>query len=211
VVSAACLVAAFLVAPATVSPAPAELIDRVLAVVNRQVITLSDAQAAIRLGLEITGGSADPLGTALTRLIDRQVLLDEVNRYTSQEPDAQSVNESLEAVRARFESPAAFVSALEASGMSEARLRGRLRDDLRIESYLQQRFEATPASQSEVEQYYRDNPGEFTVGGALRPFPEMEQIARARASRERRHTLIADWVERLRRRADLKVLYLERR
>ena len=42
--------------------APCEVIDRVLAIVSGSVITLSEARAAIALGLVEAGGAADPIG-----------------------------------------------------------------------------------------------------------------------------------------------------
>ena len=72
----ACL---FVSTAATISGA--ELIDRVLATVGARVITLSDARAVSRLGLIDAAGSADATAEIVQRLIDRTLVLEEVERY----------------------------------------------------------------------------------------------------------------------------------
>jgi hypothetical protein len=123
-----------------VAAASAETLDRVLAVVAGQLITLSDVTAARELGLQPAGGAADPVRAVLTRLIDRELVLAEVDRYAPPEPDAASVDQELARVRARFPSQAAFDAALSRSGIDENHVRETLRQDLRVAAYMTQRF-----------------------------------------------------------------------
>jgi hypothetical protein len=123
--------------------AHAETIDRVLAVVARQLITLSDVTAAIDLGLQSPGAAADPVRAVLDKLIDRELVLAEVDRYAPAEPTAEAVDRAVEVVRQRFPSAAAFEAALERSGLEEKHLRETLRQDLRMRAYLDQRFSAS--------------------------------------------------------------------
>ena len=120
----------------------AETIDRVLAVVAGQLITLTDVRAAIDLRLQTTDGAGDPVRAVLTKLIDRELILAEVDRYAPPEPTAEAVNREVERVRARFESQAALDAALARSGIDEQHLRETLRQDLRMRAYLDQRFTA---------------------------------------------------------------------
>jgi len=120
----------------------AEVIDRVLAVVAGQVITLTDVTAArdLRLVAPATGG--DPIRDVLTKLIERELVLAEVERYAPPEPTADAVDTEVRRVRARFESDEALSAALVRSGIDEKHLRETLRQDLRIRAYLDQRFAA---------------------------------------------------------------------
>jgi len=118
----------------------AETIDRVLAVVGGQLITLTDVTAATDLGLQTIEGAADPVRAVLSKLIDRELALAEVDRYAPPEPTAAMVDREVERVRQRFTSPAAFDAALARSGIDEAHLRETLRQDLRTRAYLDQRF-----------------------------------------------------------------------
>ena len=128
-----------LVVPAAAS---AETIDRVLAVVVGQIITLSDVTAARDLGLETPGGAADSVGALLSKLIDRELVLTEVERYAPPEPAADAIDREVENVRSRFASPQAFEAVLARSGLDGQRLRETLRQNLRIRAYETQRFAA---------------------------------------------------------------------
>jgi hypothetical protein len=132
------LMLAMLAAP----PVRAETIDRLLAVVAGQLITLTDVTAAIDLGLQSADAAADPVRAVLSKLIDRELVLAEVDRYAPPEPTAGAVDLAVERVRQRFASPAAFEAALARSGIDEQHLRETLRQDLRMRAYLDQRFSA---------------------------------------------------------------------
>jgi hypothetical protein len=121
----------------------AETIERVLAVVAGQLITLSDVTAARDLGLESADGAADPVRVILARLIDRELMLAEVDRYGPPEPSAEAVDREVERVRTRFPTPDAFNAALVRSGIDEKHLRETLRQNLRMAAYLDQRFTST--------------------------------------------------------------------
>jgi hypothetical protein len=118
----------------------AETIDRLLAVVAGQLITLSDVTAATDLGLQTADGAADPVRAVLTKLIDRELVIAEVERYAPPEPAADAVDAEVQKVRQRFAAPAAFEAALARSGIDEKHLRETLRQDLRTRAYLDQRF-----------------------------------------------------------------------
>ena len=203
VIALSCLLATLASASAR-----AEVIDRVLAVAAGEVITLSDVMAARDLGLESSGSSPDPIGAVLSKLIDRELVLAEVDRYAPPEPTAAAVDHELEVVRARFPSLDAYASALAASGIDELHLRRILRENLRIQAYESQRFTVLPPSDEELAQYYRTHPQDFTRDGKVAPLEAVRpQVAQVLVS-ERRTTMIEDWVSGLRRRADVLDLYL---
>lgn len=184
----------------------AELIDRILAVVNGSIITLSDVHAAEQFGLVSGAGNR---AAAIERLIDRRLMLMEVDRYAPAEPKAEQIDAGIAAIQARFASPAAFQATLAASGLTMEQLRRHKRDDLRLETYLQQRFAlAVQPSDDEVLAYYRANQSAFTRGGVLRSYEEARADARAALMAQRRRAAEAEWIAGLRRRADISVLPL---
>jgi hypothetical protein len=187
-----------------------EVIDRILAVVNRELITLSDVAAAIRLGLvSAPQQGSDPTRAALDALIDRQLELGEANRYQPPEPAESQIQARMEAVRSRFNTPAAFAQALANAGVSEDQLMLRLREDLRIESYLNQRFGVPrPASDQELIDYYRAHTADFSTASGVRPFAEVREEIRARLSALQRASLVADWLTSLKRRTEIADLYV---
>ena len=122
------------------SAASAETIDRVLAVVGGQLITLSDVTAARDLGLQSADNVPDPVRAILSKLIDRELILAEVDRYAPPEPTAEAVEREVGRIRARFPSVDALAAALARSGVDEKHLLEMARQDLRIRAYLDQRF-----------------------------------------------------------------------
>ena len=176
-----------------------ELLDRVLARVDGTAVTLTDARAAAALGIVEVPAGADPLAAAVAGLVDRQLVLNEVERFPPPEPTTDDVAATAAAMRAG----AGDIETLMAeTGFDDARIRQAARDTVRIALYLDQRFGTNlPVSEEAVEAYYLAHPGEFTRDGALVPFAQVEDAARAGASAERRQGLIDDWVAGLRTRA----------
>jgi hypothetical protein len=119
-----------------------ELLDRTLALVGGQPITLSDARAAIALGLIAADQSPDPVPAVTSRLVDRELILREVQRYAPPEPSEGAVEARLAEVRAAAGGAAGVTRMLDRYGLTEERLRAWIRDDLRSQAYLQQRFAA---------------------------------------------------------------------
>lgn len=187
----------------------AEVIDRILAVVNGQIITLSDARAALRLGLVPSDVSKDPIDAAMQRLIDRRLMLGEVDRYAPPEPAEPEIDAAVATIRARYSGAPGFDEVLKQTVMSREELRRHVRDSLRIDAYLQQRFTSlVEPSDAEAMVYYREHAAEFTAGGQLRPFDEVREDARRRLIEQRRAAFVREWVDGLRRRASLVILYL---
>ena len=206
--AAALLVIALAAQPA----AGAEIIDRTLAVVGGEIVLLSDANAAVKFGLIDVPAIGDEAGlrAALNALVDRQLQLFEVNRYLPPEPAASAIDARLDAIRARL-GEAGFRAALAETGMAEAQVRSRVRDNLRIESYRAQRFGAAlQPTDDDLLRYYRANEATFTKNGVLQPFDDVRAAVRDQLVRERSGALIAEWLDTLRRRTEIQILLAPR-
>ena len=114
-----------------------ELVDRTLAIVAGRTVTLSDARTALALGL-VEGAAVD--ADVVQRLVDRELMLREVDRYDPPEPTVERIDERLAAARAVAGGEDGLARVLRDGGFAERRLRAWIRDDLRVEAYLQQRF-----------------------------------------------------------------------
>jgi hypothetical protein len=180
-----------------------EIIDRVFAVAGGSLIMQSDVIAARDLGLVSPGAAADPNREILSRLIDRALVLAEVDRYVPPEPSAAAVETALEEVRVRFKTPEGLEAALARAGMTEAHLRETLRQNLRIRSYYEQRFTVVLPGDDELGRYYRDHADAFTRNGSLAAFADVRQEALQMYIAERRRALADEWIAGLKRRADV--------
>ena len=159
--------------PSYLAPAAPRLdtIDRIMAVVAGQPITLSDVNAALAFQLVAPPpAGADKLAATLDRLIERTLILTDVDRYQPAEPAPDAIADQLAAIRTRM--GAGFDRELKATGLTEEALRREIRDNMRIQIYLNERFSGAESAQ--------------------------------------RSQLVADWIAGLRRRADVRVLYLGR-
>ena len=174
-----------------------------LAVAGGYLIMQSDVMAARDLGLVSPGDVADPDREVLSRLIDRALVLGEVDRYAPPEPGADAVDRAVQAVGARFATPQAMALAMARVGMDEAHLRETLRQDLRIRAYYEQRFTVAAPGDEELGRYYRDHADSFTRNGALAPFPDVRQEIIQTLVAGRRRALADEWIAGLRRRADI--------
>lgn len=165
----------------------AEIIDRVLAILPGQIVTLSDVEAALDLGLVEVPAGADRIAGGLSALIDRMLMLNEVRRVAPAEPSPASIDARVARIRQRSGTPAELARVLATRGLDEKVVRLFAADDLRLASYLDERFSAAAQPTDE----------EIRQAG---------ESARQRLADERRRALIDAWTAELRRRADVTVL-----
>ena len=93
----------------------------------------------------------------------------------------------------------------EATGLTEARLRAWVRDDLRTQTYLLQRFaSASTPTDAEIAAAYTQQKAVFDKAGLT--FEQASPMIRDRLIASRRRELITDWVSDLRRRTDVIIL-----
>ena len=181
-----------------------QLLDRIVARVNDQFVTLTDLSAAVALGVVNVPAELDEL-EAIGPLVDRYLILAEVERFVPPEPGADAVAAEAAVLVARVGSGLAALMA--STGIDDVGIRGIARDNLRIRAYLDQRFgTAEQLTESEVARYYQIHPDEFTRDGTLMPFTQAEPLARQRAGSERRDSIVAQWTGDLRRRGDVAVM-----
>ncbi len=182
------------------------VLDRILAIVNGEVVTLSDVRAARQLKL-IAGADALTDDRLLDALIERRLTTAEVGRYTSAEPPAADVAARRRSWDASLPRGVTAAAALATVGMRDAALTAWFRDELRLAAYLDQRF--TAAAQPTRQQalaYFQKNAADFAVGGVTPEFASIEPEVRRRVAAERRATRIKDWVDSLKQRAEIRRL-----
>jgi hypothetical protein len=116
-------------------------IDRILAVVNGDPITLSDVRAARALKL-VPADATDV--TVVDTLVERRLVMTEMRRFQAPDPTPEmlAVRRAEWAQRMAGTRPEALA---EATGVGAEFVDRWLTDDLRREAYLQQRFAALDA------------------------------------------------------------------
>ncbi|MGE3842482.1 MAG: hypothetical protein AB7I50_12925 [Vicinamibacterales bacterium] len=169
-------------------------IDALLATVGTHVIMLSDVRMAQALGL-VEGAD---LRAILARLVDRSLMLAEVERFQPPQPASTRVAAAFETLRARIGAEA-FAAALRTNGFDEPYIHSFVMDTLRLEAYLSQRFGALADPSEE----------EVDAAMAARPTGESDDVLRARVRDQLRaarfSALVSQWVAELRTRNDVSI------
>ena len=119
-----------------------QLLDRILAFVDGEVIMRSDVRAFIELDLVNSPVGSDTEPEVLTYLIERRLMLNEANRFGVAQPDAALVDRRYEAIQRRFGSTAELERVLARNGFSPGDLRQLAVDEIRREAYVADRFSA---------------------------------------------------------------------
>jgi parvulin-like peptidyl-prolyl isomerase/superfamily II DNA or RNA helicase len=132
-----------------VDPVWAETVNRMMAIVEEDVITEADVAAQMHTLLadareepadEATAGAMRQ--AILRRLIEQRLLLQEAKR-SGIIVESEEVLDRLEDIRGQFDSEDAFRNGLEESGMSEEQLKGQIREALIVQRWVDERVRST--------------------------------------------------------------------
>jgi len=185
-----------------------ETVDGILAVVNQDVITLTDFRIVMTFGLYRRDNQADSVGSpheVLDRLIDQKLILAMTNPdFTVHENELETKYQSLV--------EAGGLDALQRDltlfDLSREGLNAYIRDAILCERVLEQRFQmAVLVGLREIEAYYNQTyvPQRRAEGTVPQPMveilPQLEAAVRAEGSR----SLIQEWARNLRKEANVQV------
>ena len=206
-------------APAA-SPAQAVVLDRVVAVVNNQVILASDVDDEVRLAVLDPGGAGVVLTPqrALEQLISRALIQQQIRQEDAQaaEPARAEVDARLKEIRRdvpacihfNCASEQGWAAFLGAHGLTPKRVEVYLRYRVQILRFIEQRFrQGIRITPEEIDSYYRETLlPQYEPGEATPPLdtvaPRIEEILLER----RVNVLFDDWLRNLRMQGDVEVL-----
>ena len=183
---------------AAIAPAQGVVADRLVAVVSGQPIMASDLRAVLALDL-VDGAAALDDAALIDRLAVRELMRAEVERFSTVTDLDRSVPVASDAASRAARVGEAGLASL---GLSPGRLAVWLEDDVRIQQYMRQRFEAAAQpSDDEALTWFQIHERDYLRDGRPRPFADVRDEVRARLVAERRQSLVDDWIAGLRRRA----------
>jgi len=132
-----------------------EVIDRVAAHVESDIILLSDVRTLGRYQLFIEGKSESD-AQILDRLIDQWIVRNEANAARFPQPSDEEVQRSLARLKRSFSSPGEFEDRRRQSGLSSGELLAMVKSQLYLSNYLDTRFRPSiQAEEKDVEEFYR--------------------------------------------------------
>jgi hypothetical protein len=129
---------------------PGKLVDRAIAVVDKEVITHSELLREARVALVMREGAnvgaahlpTELLADFLRYLVDQVIIANQARRLGGIAISEAEVDGAVETFAQRFSSPAAYSAFLRRFDIPREALRDILRRDLRNERYIEQRMRA---------------------------------------------------------------------
>lgn len=191
-------------------PAAAVTVDRIAAVIDQQVLTVSEVSqmVEIRFFPRTSETEDDHRHDVLDALIAQALRFRDVERFGAQDISLDAIEARLVEIRGRFANEAEFLAALRRAELSLEEVQALVKRQLQVEAYVQERFAPLVfVAGEEIEEYYR---GPWTTqrrerGLAVPPLDQVREEVRlaVRASRVQQET--ERWTAQLRERANVDV------
>lgn len=191
-------------------PAAAVTVDRIAAVIDRQVLTVSEISqlVEIRFFPRTAASEDDHRREVLDALIAQALRYRDVERFGAQDISADTIEARILEIQRRFASPAEFEAALARAELSLDELRALAKRQLQVEAYIQERFAPLVfVTNEEISDYYAAtwSAARRERGLSVPPLAEVREEVRAAVRSSRLQTEIDRWTTQLRARANVDV------
>jgi peptidyl-prolyl cis-trans isomerase SurA len=193
------------------SVAAQQPIDRIAAVVDQQVITLSeiDQMEQIRFFPRTAVSQDDYRRRILDELVAQALRFRYMERFGAQDVPKDSIEARVQEIQKRFASPAEFATALQHAGLTPDELRALVKRELQVESYIQERFAPLIFVPNEdIQNYYNTTWSQQRRerGLPIPPLSDVREEVRTLLKSSSLQKEIDDWTAQLRARANVDIL-----
>jgi hypothetical protein len=132
-----------------------EVIDRIAARIENDIILLSDVRQLGRYQLLVDGKSESD-AQLLDRLVDQWVVQNEADASRFPRPADADIEQALTALKKSFAAPQAYEERKKLSGLSDLEVRDKIATQLYLTNYLDSRFRPTVQVDTKaIEEFYR--------------------------------------------------------
>jgi len=133
-----------------------EVIDRMVARVEDDIILLSDIRLLSRYQM-LADGKSESDAQILDRLIDQWIVRNEANVARTPKPSEAEIDRAVQRLQQSFNSKDDFATRQKLSGLSEADVRRLTADQLYLNNYLDSRFRASvQVNEQAIEAFYQN-------------------------------------------------------
>jgi hypothetical protein len=201
------IVIAFLLAP----PAFAVTVDRIAAVIDQQVLTVSevDQMVQVRFFPPVAGRSDDEEHQAILEALIAQALrYRDVERFGAQDIPKDSIEARLLEIQHRFASPTELDAAMARAELTPDELRTLIKRQLQVEAYIQERFAPLIfVPNEEITAYYNGTwrQQRLARGLAVPPLATVREEIRTLIRSRQLEEQVETWTTQLRARASVDV------
>ena len=134
---------------------PQEVVDRIVARIENDIILLSQVQQLSRYQLFLDGKS-ESNSQILERLIDQWIVRNEASVARFPQPSDAEVDKSLANLKRSFASPEEYQARKKQSGLGEEELREIVKSQIYQSNYLDTRFRpSTQIEDKDIEEFYK--------------------------------------------------------
>lgn len=191
--------------------APAAIVDRIAALIDQQVITVSEVSqmAEIRFFPRKAGQNDDDYRhDILESLIAQALRFRDVERFGAEDIPKDSIESRFLDIQKRFSVATDFAAAMQRVELSPDEVRALVKRQLQVEAYIQERFAPMIfVSTDEIEAYYR---GDWSQqrrqrGLPIPPLAEVTEEIRTLLKSNRLQSEIDRWTTQLRARANVDI------
>jgi len=186
-----------------------EVIDRIVAVVNEEVITLTDLKIAEAFAVydqELETGEGNTRSRILEKLIDQKLVLQLSGEEISVADE--ELEETLKRMTKKL-GKSEFDRKLEEFGLAWDDLKECVQEKILYQTIITQKFsKVNPVSVKEIEDYYQRTYVPAQRGKGEEPKPMMEILAEIESSikQEKIKTQVEDWIANLKEKSDIQIM-----
>lgn len=191
-------------------PAAAVTVDRIAAVIDGQVITVSEIaqMLEIRFFPRLAPTDEEHRREILDALIAQALRYRDVERFGAQDISADAIEARFLEIQRRFPTEAEFNAALGRAELSADEVRALVKRQLQVEAYIQERFAPLVfVTNEEIEDYYRTtwSAARRERGLSVPAMTEVREEVRTAVRSSRLQVEIERWTSQLRARANVDV------
>ncbi len=193
------------------APASGEIIDRIAAVVDAQVITLSELHQVVELEL-IPRRAGEDDSTYRRRILDRMITqllrYRDVERYGAADVPADAIESTLQRIMARYPSEQAFMEALARVELTLDQVRALIKRNQQVQRYIDETYAPRIfVSLDEIEGHYTTvwAPQRRERGLPVPPLADVREEIRRDLRAERLEREVELWTQQLRSRANIDI------
>ncbi len=193
----------------------AEIVDRILSVVNNTPVLLSEWDEAWRCEALLADRAPDSYTQAeqqeiYNRMVDQELIRQQMRGYLMVPVSDADVAARVQDVRTQLSGTdeAKWQSMMRRAGVTESELRYRLREQMEIERFINLRFRAgIHVEDRAITRYYYDQllPELRKAGGSELPLGQFSDKIREIILQQRMSEQVVAWVQTLREQADISV------
>jgi peptidyl-prolyl cis-trans isomerase SurA len=181
--------------------AEAIVLDRILAVVNGEIIALSDAEGEL-VFFEGRAVSDSAIQEEVQKLIDQKLFLAEAKRFDVGSPSESEVQEELQRIQRRFASPDLFEKALRENAMTLEDLKHKVTEHLIVDRFIDQRIRFfVIVLPEEVSRYYDEHHSDFQNKPLENVENEIEKFLTTQKAKEK----LEDYLSKVRAKANIQI------